>query len=137
LNIFNFQGITKSEAHFEHKRAPVLCIHVSFACNQQLAHSLVAITGSVMQSSILDTRTENQKQTSKAKNTTRNRKQILNINAHLSFAFTSAFPAISILHTVLRSLKPARCRAVCKPLEQNIRSKLQNRRKTQKSVTNF
>ncbi len=49
----------KSAANEKHKCAPALCIHVSFACNQQLAHCRVAITGSVMQSGVLETRSEN------------------------------------------------------------------------------
>jgi hypothetical protein len=45
-----------------YKCAPVLCIHVSFACNQQLAYCRATITGSVMQSGALVTRTKNQGQ---------------------------------------------------------------------------
>jgi hypothetical protein len=56
------QYITKCAANSKYKCAPVLCIHVSFGCNQQLAHCRVTITGSVMQSGALATRTENQKQ---------------------------------------------------------------------------
>ena len=63
-NLKKKQDNTKSEAHFEHKRAPVLCIHVSFACNQQLAHCRFTINGSIMQSGVRPTVTENQKQSS-------------------------------------------------------------------------
>ena len=50
---------TKSAANSKYKCAPVLCIHVSFACNQQLAHCKVTIKGSVMQSGAFATGTEN------------------------------------------------------------------------------
>jgi hypothetical protein len=49
---------TKSVANSKHKCAPVLCIHVSFSCNQQLTHCRVTIMGSAMQSGVLDTRTK-------------------------------------------------------------------------------
>ncbi len=50
---------TKSAANSKYKCALVLCIHVSFACNQQLAHCRVIITGSEMQSGAFVTITEN------------------------------------------------------------------------------
>ena len=56
---------TKSVINFESKCAPVFfCIHVSFACNQQLAnccHCHVTATAydSAMQSGVLVTTTEN------------------------------------------------------------------------------
>jgi hypothetical protein len=54
------QNATQNQQQNQNKIcAPVLCIHVSFACNQQLAHCRVTITGSEMQSGALDTRTEN------------------------------------------------------------------------------
>jgi hypothetical protein len=56
---------TESAANFEHKCAPVRRIHVSFACNQQLANCRATVQGSEMQSGPLATRTENQKQISK------------------------------------------------------------------------
>ncbi len=49
----------KSAANEKHKCAPVFCIHVSFACNQQLAHCRATTTGSEMQSGELETRSEN------------------------------------------------------------------------------
>jgi hypothetical protein len=61
------QYITKSEANFEHKCAPVLCIHVSFFGNQQLAHCRVTVLGSFKQSGAFGSRTKYQKQTSKPK----------------------------------------------------------------------
>ncbi len=64
-------------------------------------------------------------------NTTQNQQQIQNINAHLVFAFTSALPAISSLHTAGWSFSEARCRAVRWPLEQKIRSKVENQNTTQ------
>jgi hypothetical protein len=60
---------------------------------------------------------------------TQNKKQILNVNAHLSFAFMSALPAISSSHNS-RNLSPelaAQCRAVRWSLEQKIRSKVKNK----------
>jgi hypothetical protein len=51
--------------------APVHRIRVSFGCNQQLASFSVTLPGSEMQSGVTGTRTENQKQISKAKYTTR------------------------------------------------------------------
>ena len=48
---------TKSAANSKYNCALVLCIHVSFACNQQLAHCRVTIQGSEMQSGALATRT--------------------------------------------------------------------------------
>jgi hypothetical protein len=55
---------TKSAANFNHKCALVCCIHVSIACNQQLASCPATIHGSPMQSNALATGTENQKQRS-------------------------------------------------------------------------
>jgi hypothetical protein len=52
----------KSAANSKYKGAPVLCIHVSFACNQQLAHCRVTITGSFMKSGASGTGAENEKQ---------------------------------------------------------------------------
>jgi hypothetical protein len=89
----------KSLANSKYQCAPGLCIHVSFACNQQLAHCQVTITGSVMQSGVLETRTENYKARVQKQNTTHNLWQNQNINAHMVFAFTSALPAISSSHT--------------------------------------
>jgi hypothetical protein len=54
---------TKSVANSKYKCALGHCIHVRFGIKQQLAYCLVTITGSVMQSGILVTRTEHQKQT--------------------------------------------------------------------------
>jgi hypothetical protein len=51
---------------FNHKHSPGLCIHVSFACNQQLTHFNVANSGSVMQSRAFGTRTESQNRNSEA-----------------------------------------------------------------------
>jgi hypothetical protein len=48
-----------TQKHSKYKCAPRLCIHVSFACNQQLAHCKVTIQGSAMQSGPLFTGTEN------------------------------------------------------------------------------
>jgi hypothetical protein len=59
---------TKSAANSKNKCALVRRIHVSFACNQQLAYCRVT---SVMQSGALETRTENQKQCSKTKYNTK------------------------------------------------------------------
>jgi hypothetical protein len=56
-----------SATNFEHECAPVCRIHVSFRWNQQLASCRVTITGSVMQSGALVTRTENQMKISKNK----------------------------------------------------------------------
>jgi len=50
---------TKSLVNSKHKCAPGLCIHVSFACNQQLAYCRATMTGNVMQSGALFTRTKN------------------------------------------------------------------------------
>jgi hypothetical protein len=91
------QHNTKSVANHEHKCAPILCIHVSFACNQQLAYCRATMTGCLMQRGAVFTRTENQKQTSKH-NTTQNSEQDFEINAHSSVAFTSDLPAISSWH---------------------------------------
>jgi hypothetical protein len=60
---------TKSVTKFEHECAHVLCIHVSFVCNQQLAHcraAFCATTGSAMHSGFLEPRTESQKRISKS-----------------------------------------------------------------------
>jgi hypothetical protein len=62
---------TKSAANSKCKCAPDLCIHVSFACNQQLAHCRETTSGSEMQSGKLVTRTENQKQSSKTEHNTK------------------------------------------------------------------
>ncbi len=79
-----------SVANFEHKCAPVLCIYVSFACNQQLAHCRVTIRGSPMQSGATVTRTENQKQNSKTHQNTKigffERKRAPVLCIHVSFA---------------------------------------------------
>jgi hypothetical protein len=57
---YNTQPVT----NFQNKCLPINCIHVSFGCNQQLAHCRATIPGSVMQSGGLATETENQKHTS-------------------------------------------------------------------------
>ena len=62
---------TKSAANSKCQCAPDLCIHVSFACNQQLAHCRETTSGSEMQSGKLVTRTENQKQSSKTEHNTK------------------------------------------------------------------
>ena len=49
----------KSAVNSKYKCSPVLCIHVSVVCNQQLAHCQVTIIGSILQSCGLATRTEN------------------------------------------------------------------------------
>jgi hypothetical protein len=49
----------KSAVNSKYKCALVLCIHVSFVCNQQLAHCQVTIAGSVMQSGGLAARIQN------------------------------------------------------------------------------
>jgi hypothetical protein len=52
-----------------HECAPGFCIHISFACNQKLAHFNVTNNGSEMQNAAaFGTRTENQKQISKTHN---------------------------------------------------------------------
>ncbi len=56
---------TKSVANSKCKCALVLCIHVSFACKQQLADCQDTIPGSVMQSGALATGTEIEKRNSK------------------------------------------------------------------------
>ena len=59
----------KQATNFKHKYAPISCIHVSFGINQQLAYFHVTNRGSEMQSGVLTTRTENQKQISTQSNT--------------------------------------------------------------------
>jgi hypothetical protein len=85
---------TKSVANSKYKCAPVLCIHVSVVCNQQLAYCRVTFTtftGSEMQSGAFATRTENQKQTSKTQHNTKSvtnvkHKSALVLCIHVSFA---------------------------------------------------
>ena len=86
-----------SVKHFEHECALVYFIHVILLWNQQLASCRVTIQGSNMQSGASVTRTENQKKTSTNKNTMQQniQQQILNMNAHISVAFTSASAEIS------------------------------------------
>jgi hypothetical protein len=55
---------TQPVTNIQNKCLPINCIHVSFGCNQKLAHCRATITGSVMQSGGLATETENQKHTS-------------------------------------------------------------------------
>ncbi len=56
---------------------------------------------------------------------------MLHINAHQSFASTSALPAISRSQTAVWPLPAAQCRAVYCPLEQKIGSKHQKQNTTQ------
>jgi hypothetical protein len=49
----------KSVANSKQKCALVLCVDVSFACNQKLAYCRLTMKGSAMQSGALATRTEN------------------------------------------------------------------------------
>jgi hypothetical protein len=67
----------------------------------------------------------------KKQNTTQNQQQIQNINAHPSFASTSALPAISSSHTAVRPLRAAPCSAVNCLLEQKIRGTVTNQNTTQ------
>ena len=73
----------------------------------------------------------------KKQNTTQNQKQIQNIKTHLSFASTSALPAISSSHTAVRPSQAARCRAVHWSLEQKIRRKYRKTKHNKNSATNF
>jgi len=93
---------TNSVTNFEHKCAPVFCIHVSFACNQQLAHCRAMMKDSIMQRGALEPRTKYQKQISKKQHKTKSVANFEQINAHSSFASTSALLAISSSHTAGR-----------------------------------
>jgi hypothetical protein len=62
----------KNKIQHKYKCAQVvLCIHVSFACNQQLAYCRVTMLGSDMQSGVLASRAEIRSKVKK-QNTTQN-----------------------------------------------------------------
>jgi hypothetical protein len=116
-----------SVANFKHECAHVRRIHVSFGCNQQLAHCRVTIRSSEVQSGGLVTRTENQKQIRGISNKKYNTKSgtCFEHEWHPFIAFESALAAISSWQASVLPSQAARCRAVLLALEQKIRSRFQ------------
>jgi hypothetical protein len=86
------QHNTKSLANFKYKCAPVSCIYVSIAFNQQLARLCVTMNDSEMQSGTSVTGTENQKRISKTQHNAKPVKKFKDEGAHacrihVSFGF--------------------------------------------------
>jgi hypothetical protein len=85
VNFKKTQYNTKIVTHFEHKCppsnapcAPAPCIHVSFACNQQLAHCRATVRGSAIQSGAFGTREQNVNGKNTKHHTSKNQLHILN-----------------------------------------------------------
>jgi hypothetical protein len=86
------QHNTKSLANFKYKCAPVSCIYVSIALNQQLARLCVTMHDSEMQSGASATGTENKRRISKTQHNAKPVKQFKDEGAHacrihVSFSF--------------------------------------------------